>query len=190
MSIVFTFLLVALFDSTGTILGLSKLISGRDEKTMKRQVQRALIAESFTTSFAGLLGATTSSPLVESSSGIRAGGRTGLTSIVVAVLFTLLLFIAPLAHSIPPAATSAALFYVACIMAQPIANIEWTDSTEYIPAVITLFTIPLTFSIADGVGIGLVSYALMKLMSLRWRDCHPFLWVLFICFVIFFGVPK
>ena len=190
LSVVFTFILVALFDSTGTIIGLSKLLSTDPAPQLSGRLQRALVAESFTTGMSGLLGATTASPLVESSSGIRAGGQTGLTAIVVAILFSLLLLFAPLAQSIPVSATSAALFYIAFVMAQPLSNIDWQDKTEFIPAMITLLMIPLTFSIADGVGVGLICYALMKLMSGRWRECHPFIWVLFVGFVVYFGVVQ
>jgi AGZA family xanthine/uracil permease-like MFS transporter len=188
MPVVFTFLLVALFDSTGTIIGLSKMLPQDNPRQLDRQVQRALLAESLVTGISGLVGATTASPFIESSSGIKAGGRTGLTALTVAGLFLLLIFFSPLAKAIPPQATSAALFYVACIMAQPIAHIKWQDVTEYLPAVITLITIPLTFSIANGVGIGLICYVLLKLMTWRWRDCHPFLWALFLCFVVYFAL--
>ena len=183
--VVFTFILVAMFDSTGTIVGLSKLLNRKDQGLMS-QVQRALLAESATTGISGLVGATTASPLIESSSGIRAGGRTGLTSVVVALLFSLLLFFSPLAQNIPVAATSAALFYVACMMVQSIAHIGWEELTESIPAVIVLIAIPLTFSIANGVGLGLICYALIKLLTGGWRDCHLFLWVLTLCFILYF----
>jgi len=188
MPVVITFLLVALFDSTGVIIGLSKMLPQDNPQQLDRQVQRALVVESLATGISGLVGSTTASPFIESSSGIQAGGRTGLTALTVAVLFLLLIFLSPLAKDMPPEATSAALFYLACVMAQPIANINWQDMTEYIPAVITLITIPMTFSIADGVGIGLICYVLLKLITGRWRDCHPFLWALFLCFVIYFIV--
>ncbi|NCX94101.1 MAG: NCS2 family permease, partial [Gammaproteobacteria bacterium] len=184
--VIFTFVIVALFDSTGTILGLSHHLGlPRDEK-LYRKMNRSLVAESLGTVLGAALGATTTSPFVESAAGIRAGGKSGITAITVGVLFLGLLFFAPVAESIPTFATSAALFYVACLMVKPFSEVNWQAANEYIPATITLLTIPLTFSIADGVGFGLLCYLILTVAVGSWRKIHPMIWLLALIFVAYF----
>jgi AGZA family xanthine/uracil permease-like MFS transporter len=125
-------------------------------------------------------------PFVESASGIKAGGRTGLTAWVAASLFLVAIFFSPLASSIPTFATSAALFYVACIMVKPFAQVNWEDAADYIPAVITLLTIPLTFSIADGVGLGVICYVTLKFAMGKYKDIHPVMYLIALMFIGFF----
>lgn len=182
--LVFTFLIVALFDSTGTIIGLSHQLP---KQPSKRQVNRALLGESVATMFSSAVGASSTAIFVETASGIKAGGRTGLTSIVIAVMFLIMLFLSPLARSVPSYATSAALFYVSCMMIKPIAQVCWEDSSEFVPAIITLFMIPLTFSIADGVGLGLICFTILKVARGKWRELPWMLWVLAAIFVIYFA---
>jgi AGZA family xanthine/uracil permease-like MFS transporter len=182
--LIFTFLVVALFDSTGTMLGLSHQMG--KEKLEIKKINRALLAESISTTFSSLLGGTTIAPFVESASGVRAGGRTGLTAMMVGLLFLITLFFYPLAESVPDYATACGLFYVSCMMIKPFASVNWDDSAEFIPAVITLLMIPLTFSIADGVGLGLICYVILKAAAGKLRAIHPMLWLLTLVFLIYF----
>jgi len=128
------------------------------------------------------------SPFIESASGISAGGRTGLTAVFVACGFMLLLFCEPLAHSVPVYATASALFYVACIMMKPFAGVKWDDMSELIPSVMILFIIPLSFSIADGVGVGIICYVVLKSAKREWSQIHPMLWVLALIFLLYFSI--
>lgn len=186
--VLFTFVIVALFDSTGTLLGLSRLMTFNSETEVYRRINRALVVESAATTFSSFLGTSTLSPFIESAAGIQAGGRTGLTAIVIACCFIIMLFCSPVASGIPPFATASALFYVACIMVKPFAGVDWEDMSEFIPAVMTLFMIPLSFSIANGVGIGLICYVALKGAKREWRKIHPMLWILTIIFLIYFAI--
>jgi AGZA family xanthine/uracil permease-like MFS transporter len=186
--VLFTFVIIALFDSTGTLLGLTSLIHFASQEEANRKINRALLMESCATTGAALIGASTLSPFVESAAGIKAGGKTGLTGLVIAGCFLLSLFLGPLAGSIPPFATASALFYVACMMVKPFAGVNFDDPTELIPAVMILFIIPLSFSIADGVGIGIICYVALKGARREWAAIHPMLWVLMLIFLVYFGL--
>lgn len=187
LPVIFTFLIVALSDSTGTIMGLTQQMGlKRDEPQAMRRIHRGLLSESIATTCSGLIGSSTVCPFVESASGIKAGGRTGLTGLVIGIGLLLLLFFSPLAMSVPEYATSAALFFVCCMMLKPITNIQWEDATEYMPAIITILMIPLTYSISDGFGLGVLSFVVLKLLSLRWREIHPVMWFLAVIFVVYF----
>ena len=186
--VLFTFVIIALFDSTGTLLGLTRLIDFKNKAEVDRTINRALLAESFATIGSAFLGATTLSPYIESAAGIKAGGKTGLTALVIALCFLLMLFLSPFAEGIPSFATAGALFYVACLMIKPFAEVAWEDVTELIPAVMTLFIIPLSFSIADGVGIGIITYVALKLAHRRFRDIHPMMWGLMVLFLVYFSL--
>ena len=150
-------------------------------------MQRALIADSTGTVAGALFGTSPVTSYVESAAGTSAGGRTGLTAVVVAGLFLLCLFFAPLAGSIPPYATASAILYVACLMARSLVNVEWDDVTESAPAAVTAIAIPLTFSIADGIGIGILTYVIIKLMAGRRRDCSPTLLAVALMFALKFA---
>jgi adenine/guanine/hypoxanthine permease len=138
-----------------------------------------------TASIAGsLLGTSTVTSYIESAAGVKAGGRTGLVGVVVALLFLLTLFLAPLAESVPAYATAPALLFVACLMARGFAELDWEDVTEYAPAVVTALVMPLTFSIANGIALGFIAYAAAKLAAGRWREASPSLLVLALVFVV------
>ncbi len=184
--LIFTFLMVALFDSTGTMLGLSHQMG--KENLPIHSLNRALLAESVATTTSALMGGTTVAAFVESASGVRVGGRTGLTAVVVGVLFLVTLLFYPLVESVPNYATACALFYVSCMMIKPFAKVDWDDSSEFIPAVITLLMIPLTFSIADGVGLGLICYVILKTSSGQVKKIHPMLWILTVIFGVYFAL--
>jgi AGZA family xanthine/uracil permease-like MFS transporter len=148
---------------------------------------RALIADSSAAMFGSLLGTSTTTSYIESAAGVSAGGRTGLTAVVVAGLFLLALFFAPLAGSVPAFATAPALFFIAVLMASGLAEIEWDDLTTAAPVLITALAMPLTYSIANGIAFGFISWTVIKLLSGRTRDLNIALVILSILFVIKLG---
>ena len=173
IAVILTFLIVDLFDTTGTLIGVARQANLLDDQGRLPRISRALIADSTGTVAGAALGTSPVTSYIESAAGTSAGGRTGLTAVVVAALFIACLFFAPLAGSIPPYATAPAILYVACLMARALADVEWGDVTESAPAVVTAIAIPLTFSIADGIGIGFLTYVVIKTMAGRARDCSP-----------------
>ena len=182
----FSFLLVDMFDTAGTLIGLAHQANLLDSDGKLPRLDRALIADSTATVVGSMIGTSTTTSYIESAAGIRAGGRTGLTAVVVALLFLAALVLAPVATSIPTYATAPAILYVACIMARAFAEIDWEDVTEYVPAVITALAMPLTFSIATGIGLGFISYTAIKLLCGRRQDVGPAVLVIAAVFVIFF----
>jgi adenine/guanine/hypoxanthine permease len=184
VTVVFAFLFVDLFDNTGTLIALAHRGGFmRPDGTVPR-LNRVLMSDSAAAMLGAAVGTSTTTSYIESASGINAGGRTGLTAATVGVLFLLALFIAPLAGSIPAYATAPALLYVACLMARGLVEIEWDDITEAAPAVITAIAMPFTFSIADGIAFGFISYTGIKLAAGRMRDIHPAVAILSVLFVI------
>ncbi len=173
IAVILTFLIVDLFDTTGTLIGVARQANLLDAEGRLPRINRALIADSTGTVAGAALGTSPVTSYIESAAGTSAGGRTGLTAVVVAALFLACLFFAPLAGSIPPYATAPAILYVACLMARALADVEWGDVTESAAAVVTAIAIPLTFSIADGIGIGFLTYVVIKTMAGRARDCSP-----------------
>jgi adenine/guanine/hypoxanthine permease len=184
VTVVFAFLFVDLFDNTGTLIALAHRGGFmRPDGTVPR-LRGALIADSGAAMIGAAVGTSTTTSYIESASGINAGGRTGLTALVVGLLFILALFVSPLAGSIPAYATAPALFYVACLMVRSLTEVEWDDITEAAPAVVTAITMPFTFSIAEGIAFGFISYAAIKVATGRWRDVHPAVGTLAVLFVI------
>ena len=173
ISVILTFLIVDLFDTTGTLIGVAKQANLLDAEGKLPRIKRAVIADSAGTVAGAMLGTSPVTSYIESGAGTSAGGRTGITAVVVAVLFVACLFFAPLAQSIPAYATAPAILYVACLMARALADIDWPEITESAPAVVTAMAIPLTFSIADGIGIGFLTYVAVKVLAGRLRDCSP-----------------
>ncbi len=188
VTVVFTFFFVDLFDTTGTLIGVAHRANLLDEDGRLPRLNRALLADSSATVAGSMLGTSTVTSYIESAAGTNVGGRTGLTAVVVAGLFGLTLFFAPLAAMIPAYATSSALLFVAALMARGLAEIEWDDVTEYAPAVITAIGMPLTFSIATGIGFGFISYAAIKLLSGRWREIGPAVLVIAALFIVKFMI--
>jgi AGZA family xanthine/uracil permease-like MFS transporter len=188
LAIVFVFLFVDLFDNTGTLVGVAHRAGLLDRAGHLPRIGRVFIADSLAAMGGALLGTSTVTSYIESASGIKAGGRTGLTAMTVAVLFLLTLFLAPLAQSIPVYATAPALLFVACLMARGFAEWDWDDPTEYAPAVVTALTMPLTFSIANGIAFGFISYAAVKLLSGRFAETSPMLVILAMLFVVKYAV--
>ncbi len=184
VTVVFAFLFVDLFDNTGTLIALAHRGGFmRPDGTVPR-LNRALLSDSAAAMIGAAVGTSTTTSYIESASGINAGGRTGLTALTVAVLFLLALFLAPLAGSIPAYATAPALLYVACLMTRGLVEIEWDDITEAAPAVITAIAMPFTFSIAEGIAFGFISYTVIKLVSGKFTDIHPAVAILAALFVV------
>ncbi len=151
--VVFSFLFVDVFDNAGTLIGVTYRAGLTDAEGNLPRLKQALVADSFAAMFGSLIGTSTTTSYIESAAGVAAGGRTGLTAFFVAVFFLAALFFAPLAGMVPAYASSAALLYVACVMARGLAEIEWDDITEAAPAVVAAVTMPLTYSIATGIGL-------------------------------------
>ena len=187
ISVVFAFLFVDLFDTAGTLIGVAHRAGLLDESGRLPRLRGALLADSLATVAGAALGTSTTTSYIESTAGIRAGGRTGLTAIVVAILFLACLLFAPLAGSIPAYATAPALLFVACMMARGLAEINWEDVTDYVPAVVTALAMPLTFSIATGIGIGFITYAAVKVLSGRFQEASPAILILAVAFVLKFS---
>jgi len=188
ITIVFTFLFVDLFDTAGTLIGLAHRANLLDAAGRLPRLRKALLADSTATAAGALLGTSTTTSYIESAAGINVGGRTGLTAVTVAGLFLLALFLSPLAQSVPAYATAPALLYVACLMTRGLAEIDWEDVTESAPAVVTALAMPLTFSIANGIGIGFITYAAIKVLSGRITSCPPAVYVISLLFALKFAL--
>ncbi len=177
LNVVLVFFLVELFDATGTLMGVANraglLVNGKMER-----LNKALLADSCAIVAGSMLGTSSTTAYIESAAGVQAGGRTGLTAVAVAVLFLAALFISPLAGVVPAYATAPALLYVACLMLRELVDIDWSDTTESVPAAIAALTMPFTYSIALGVAFGFISYAVLKLLTGRVREVRPVIWAI------------
>ncbi|BAV11873.1 adenine permease [Moraxella osloensis] len=178
VSVIFAFLFVVLFDTSGTLIGVTKKAGLMSTDGQIPNLGKALFADSTAAVAGSVLGTSSVTSYVESTSGVAAGGRTGLTAIVVGVLFLLALFFAPLAGMIPAYATAGAIFYVAVLMLFTLREIDWDDLTEASPVAVVLLLTPLTFSIADGIALGFITYTIAKLVSGRYKEVSPAVWVL------------
>lgn len=183
--IIFTILLVTLFDTTGTMLGVGQQ-AGLIRDNKFPNLKSALLADSVGSFVGAFAGTGPTSSFVESGTGVAAGGRTGFASVVTAILFLLLLFLQPIAASISsiPAVTAPALILTGCFMVTDVANIDWRDYTEAFPAFLTMVLMPFTYSITNGVGIGIITYVILKVATKNWRQVHPLLAVLAVLFLI------
>lgn len=187
VSVIFAFLFVDLFDNSGTLIGVAKRAGLMDKDGHMPKMGRALIADSTAAMAGSLLGTSTTTSYIESAAGVSAGGRTGLTAVVVAILFLLALFFSPLASSVPAFATAPALLFVAVLMTSGLAEIDWDDITVAAPVVITALAMPFTYSIANGIAFGFIAWTAIKLLSGRYRELNPALVILSILFVIKLG---
>ncbi|AEF20496.1 MULTISPECIES: NCS2 family permease [Pseudomonas] len=184
ISVIFAFLFVDLFDNSGTLIAVAKKAGLMRKDGHLPKMGRALIADSTAALGGSLLGTSTTTSYIESAAGVSAGGRTGLTSIVVAVLFLFALFFAPLAGSVPAFATAPALLFVAVLMASGMAEIEWSDITVAAPVVVTALAMPLTYSIATGIAFGFITWVAAKTLAGRFRELNGMLVALAIFCVI------
>jgi adenine/guanine/hypoxanthine permease len=186
--VVFSFLFVDVFDNAGTLIGVTHQAGLADADGDLPRMKQALVADSFAAMFGALIGTSTTTSYIESAAGVAAGGRTGLTAVFVALLFVAALFFAPLAGMVPAYESSAALLYVACVMARGLAEMDWDDITETAPAVGAAVTMPLSYSIATGIGLGFITYALIKLIAGRFADAKPAVLVLALIFAVKFAL--
>ncbi|SHE86769.1 NCS2 family permease [Vibrio gazogenes] len=184
ISVVFAFLFVDLFDTAGTLVGVAQKadLIGEDGKIPR--LNRALLADSSATVTGALFGTSNTTSFIESAAGVATGGRTGLTAVVVGILFLFALFFAPLAGMIPAYATAGALLYVSILMLSGLVGIDWRDLTEAAPVVVTCLMMPLTSSIAEGISLGFISYAVIKLLSGKARHVSLSVWFMAAIFVV------
>lgn len=190
--VILVMVLVEVFDATGTLIGVAKRAGLMTEGPVhkNKNLGRALMADSTAILGGSLLGTSSTTAYVESAAGVQAGGRTGLTALVISVLFLLAMFFAPLAGAVPAYATAPALLYVAVLMLREMAEISWDDVTESAPAALTALAMPFTYSIANGLAFGFISYALIKLLTGRAKEVHAATWIiagLFVIRFVFFG---
>ena len=184
LQVVLVFVLVEVFDATGTLYGVAgragllKLPDGQE------RFGRALLADSGAIIAGSLLGTSSTTAYAESASGVQVGGRTGLTALVVALLFLVALLFSPLAAMVPGYATAPALLYVAGLMLRELVDVDWSDLTESVPAALCALAMPFTYSIANGLAFGFIAYAALKLGTGRWREVHPAVWLVAGLFIL------
>ncbi|HEY6433151.1 MAG TPA: NCS2 family permease [Acetobacteraceae bacterium] len=187
-AVVLTFFLVDVLDNAGTLIATTHRAGlMRPDGTVPR-LREALLADSGGAILGSVLGTSTTTSYIESAAGIEAGGRTGLTALVVAVLFLLALFFGPLATAIPGFATAPALVFVACLMVRALAEIRWDDASEYVPAVVLALGTVFSFSIATGIGLGFITYVVVKVIGGRWREIAGAVWVIAAVSVVRFAM--
>ena len=183
LTVIMSFLFVNLFDTTGTLVGVATRANLLDENGEAKTLDKALKADSGASIFGTFFGCSPVTSYVESSAGVEAGGRTGLTAVVVGILFILAMFLSPLASIIPAYATAGALIYVAILMLGGMEKLNWSHVTELLPALVILIMIPLTFSIADGIALGFLSYVVLKITNGEIKSIKSAAWFLTIIFI-------
>ena len=183
LTVIMSFLFVNLFDTTGTLVGVATRANLLDENGEAENLDKALKADSGASIFGTFFGCSPVTSYVESSAGVEAGGRTGLTAVIVGFLFILSMFLSPLATIIPAYATAGALIYVAILMLGGIEKLNWNTVTELLPALIILIMIPLTFSIADGIALGFLSYVVLKITNGELKNISSAAWFLTLIFI-------
>jgi adenine/guanine/hypoxanthine permease len=186
--VLFTFLFVDMFDTVGTLIGVSTKAGLLDKEGRLPRVKQALFADAIGTTFGAIVGTSTVTTYVESASGVSEGGRTGLTALSTSIMFMIALLFSPLFIMIPGAATAPALILVGLFMMSPINEINLKDYTEAIPAFLAIIMMPLAYSIAEGIVFGMLSYILLKLLTGKTKDISPLMYVIGILFIIKFFV--
>jgi len=187
-TVVFTLFFVDFFDTAGTLTSVANVSGKIDSKGRVKDIEKAMLADSVGTVAGAVMGTSTVTSYVESGAGVKAGGRTGMTSIVIGVLFLACLFFAPLATSLPKEIDGAALVYVAVLFVRNIVDIEWDDIGEAAPAVLAMIAMPLTYSISNGIAMAFITYALIKILSGKTKGVSPAIWVVAVLSVISFAV--
>lgn len=182
--VIFSFMLVNLFDSSGTLIGVTDKAGLADEKGKLPRMKQALFVDSISSVTGAFVGTSSVTAYIESSSGVSVGGRTGLTAVVVGILFLLVIFLSPLAGMVPPYAAAGALIYVGVLMTSSLARVNWQDLTESVPAFITAVMMPFSFSITEGIALGFISYCVMKIGTGRLRDLSPCVVIVALLFVL------
>lgn len=189
ISVLLVFVLVEVFDATGTMIGVAKRANLlKDGPNHKSNLGKALMADSAAILAGSIIGTSSTTAYVESMSGVQSGGRTGLTAFVIGLMFLLALFFSPLAAVIPAYATAPALIYVALLMLREITEIDWEDMTEVVPSAITLISMPFTYSIAEGMAFGFISYVVIKVFTLRYKEVHPATTIIAGLFILRFAI--
>ena len=188
ISAIASILFVNLFDTAGTLVGVATQAGLVNEKGDIKHLDRALHADSTSSVAGALVGCAPVTSYVESAAGVAAGGRTGLTACAVGVLFLAMIFFAPLASMIPPFATAGALIYVALLMMSGMQHLSWSDPTELLPALLTIIMVPLSFSIANGIAAGFLSYVVLKVIAGKSADVTAAAWVMALIFTARFGL--
>lgn len=182
--IIFSFMLVNLFDSSGTLIGVTDKIGLTNEKGTFPRMKEALYVDSLSSVAGSAIGTSSVTAYIESTAGVSVGGRTGLTAIVIGILFLLTMFISPLAGMVPAYATAGALVYVGVLMTSSLTRVKWDDLTESVPAFITAVMMPFNFSITEGIALGFIAYCAMKLGTGRWRELGPCVILVSILFLL------
>ncbi|EAN3046373.1 NCS2 family permease [Salmonella enterica] len=182
--VIFSFMLVNLFDSSGTLIGVTDKAGLADAKGKFPRMKQALFVDSISSVTGAFVGTSSVTAYIESSSGVSVGGRTGLTAVVVGILFLLVIFLSPLAGMVPPYAEAGALIYVGVLMTSSLARVNWQDLTESVPAFITAVMMPFSFSITEGIALGFISYCVMKIGTGRLRDLSPCVVIVALLFVL------
>ncbi|WP_143549863.1 adenine permease AdeP [Salmonella enterica] len=182
--VIFSFMLVNLFDSSGTLIGVTDKAGLADEKGKFPRMKQALFVDSISSVTGAFVGTSSVTAYIESSSGVSVGGRTGLTAVVVGIFFLLVIFLSPLAGMVPPYAAAGALIYVGVLMTSSLARVNWQDLTESVPAFITAVMMPFSFSITEGIALGFISYCVMKIGTGRLRDLSPCVVIVALLFVL------
>lgn len=184
--IVFTFLFIDMFDTVGTLVGVCTKANMIDEKGNIYRIKQAFMADAIATTVGAMLGTSTTTTYVESAAGVAQGGRSGLTALSVAVCFGVALFFSPLFLSIPAAATAPALIIVGLLMMEPIAKIPFDDFSESIPAFVCIIMMPLTYSISNGILLGMITYVLMNVVCGKFNKITPVMYILAVLFILKF----
>lgn len=184
LSVVFTFLFIDMFDTVGTLIGVCTKANMVDEKGNIKRLKHAFMADSIATTAGAMLGTSTTTTYVESAAGVAQGGRSGLTALVVAACFAIALFFSPLFLSIPSAATAPALVLVGLMMMEPVTKIKFDDFAESIPAFICIIVMPLTYSISNGILIGMITYVLMNMICGNFKKITPVMYILAVIFIL------
>ena len=187
ISVIIAFLFVDMFDTAGTLIGVSHRAGLLDEEGKLPRMGRALSSDSIATITGSLFGTSTVTSYIESASGVREGGRTGLTAVTVGVLFILALLLAPIIGLVPRFATAPALLFVAVLMVRGLTEIDWEDVTEYAPAVLAAVVMPFTFSIAHGIAFGFIVYAAGKILTGRFSEANPIVYIMAALFVVLYA---
>ena len=186
ISVIISFLFVNLFDTAGTLLGVASRANLIENSGKIVNLDKALKADSTASVAGSFLGCSPVTSYVESSAGVEAGGRTGLTAVIIGIFFLIAIFFSPIASMVPSYATAGALVYVAILMLGGMERLDWSDSTELLPALIMIIMIPLTFSIANGIAIGFIAYVVLKIAARKTHDISMGAWFLFLIFVLKF----
>jgi AGZA family xanthine/uracil permease-like MFS transporter len=186
ISVIISFLFVNLFDTAGTLLGVASRANLIEDSGKILNLDKALKADSTASVAGSFLGCSPVTSYVESSAGVEAGGRTGLTAVIIGAFFLVAIFFSPIASMVPSYATAGALVYVAILMLGGMERLDWSDNTELLPALIMIIMIPLTFSIANGIAIGFITYVVLKLAARKTADVSMGAWFLFLIFILKF----